>query len=74
MEEIDYNVFLMKKYNKVSLSPTEMAEELNITKRMLVDRANVCSAEIPPFVRVGRKLAFPIKGVAKFLENTVCVI
>ena len=67
---MDYEKFLIEKYNKISLSVEEVAQELNVTKRMITDRVSKASADIPPFRRIGKKTVFPIKPLAKFMEQT----
>ena len=65
----NYEEFLKEKYNKTSLSVKEVAEELNLTPRMISERVRGCSAEIPAFKRVGGRTLFPLKQVAYFLEH-----
>ena len=69
---IDYEEFLKEKYNKTTLTAEELSQELSgISVRMIKERARKCSSEIPPFIKIGGKLAFPIKEVAKFLEKAL---
>lgn len=71
---MDYEEFLKEKYNKVSLTHKELAEEIGISPRLVQEHARDCKAEIPSFRKVGRTLIFPIKEVAKWLtENLIKV-
>jgi len=69
---VDYETFLKEKYNKVGLTPEELSEELSgVSVRMIQERARACSSEIPAFIKVGGRIVFPIKEVAKFLETAL---
>ncbi len=69
---MDYETFLREKYNKSALNPEELAEELSgVSVRMILERARECSGEVPPYIRIGRRMVFPIKEVAKFLETAL---
>ena len=70
-EKIDYYQFLMKKYNKLVLNATEVAIELGITRRKVVESCTACSASVPSFKRVGREYKFPINEVAYFLSHNL---
>ncbi len=70
---MDYEEFLKDKYNKSALSVEELSEEIGVSKRMIVNRVNACSEDVPSFIKIGRKTVFPIKEVAKFLNNVVKV-
>ena len=74
---MSYEEYLWSKYKRTALSVEELINEFppgsGITKRIIENRVRSCSSDIPEFVRVGRKTVFPIKAVAKFLENTVKV-
>lgn len=66
---IDYESYLLKKYKKLSLTVKEVAIEISLSERMIMDRVRACSSEIPAFKKIGSKAIFPIKEVALFLEN-----
>jgi predicted DNA-binding transcriptional regulator AlpA len=71
---VNYEDFLREKYGKSTLSVEELSEELSgggkgVSVRMIQDRARECSSEIPKFIRVGGRVVFPIKEVAKWLEQ-----
>ena len=66
---MDYEKFLVEKYNKVSLTKEELSAELNLSVRYISDKVRECSMEIPRFILSGRTPLFPIKEVAKFLET-----
>jgi len=66
---MNYEEFLIEKYNKVALTKQELSQELGISTRFISDRVRECSAEVPGFIKSGRTTLFPIKEVAFFLEN-----
>ena len=66
---MNYEKFLMDKYNKVSLTKKELSQELGVSIRFITDKVRDCSAEIPSFILSGRTPLFPIKEVAKFLNS-----
>ena len=66
---INYQEYLMDKYQKLVLNAQEVAEVLGVSRRKVVESCAACSADVPLFKKVGREYIFPIKSVAKFLDD-----
>jgi len=65
---INYQEYLMDKYQKLVLNAQEVAEVLGVSRRKVVESCAACSTDVPLFKKVGREYIFPIKNVAKFLD------
>jgi len=69
LKMINYQEYLLDKYQKLVLDAKEVAEVLDVSKRKVVESCAACSADVPPFKKIGREYKFPINGVADFLSD-----
>jgi len=69
MEKMNYIEYLKEKYGKLTLTTEELATELSMSKRKVDDKVRECSAELPPFKKIGSTTLFPLNGVAEYLDN-----
>ena len=64
--------YLTSKYNKASISRTELSEELSVSLST-IDRYLSQGVGLPDFKRIGNgkraRIIFPLKSVASFIET-----
>ena len=58
---------LKEKYNKIGLSRTELAKELDLSLATL-DRMLANGDALPPYIKLGRQYIFPLTAIAAFFE------
>jgi len=59
---------LQEKYNKLGLSRTELAKELNLSLATL-DRMLAKGDDLPTYTKIGRQYLFLLKDIAQFFEK-----